>query len=114
MPKKKLTAKQKETLHCDLHPISDWVAIIPDEAENRIGSIILADIAKPRPTRGTVLVTGPGRPVDHDGGEEVIPMSVKTGDYVLFDRGSGKDVRVKGIDVRLVREEGILAVVEEL
>lgn len=110
----KQTSKQAgKEAHCNLRPISDWVAIIPDEPETEFDGIpgfIVPDIAKERPTTGIVLVTGPGR--ETKGGER-IPCQVSTGDRVVFEKFAGKSSKIGPIDVQLVRASSVLCVIEE-
>ena len=54
--------------------------------------------------------TGEGRK-DDDG--KRIPMEVKVGDVVMYKKWGGTEIKVEGKDMLLVKEEDILAIVEE-
>ena len=65
-------------------------------------------IDKERPEQGTVLAVGPGK-VD-DG--EIIKMSVKKGDVVLFTKYGPNEIKIDGKTYLIAREDDILAVLE--
>lgn len=68
----------------------DRVMIQQDEAESKSkGGIILADIAKESPQRGTVVLVGPGRQTLVENKFVNIPIDLKCGDRVLFQKYSG-------------------------
>ena len=81
-----------------------------EEAEQRIGGIIIPDTAKEKPQQGKVLAVGGGKKKD-DG--KVIPMDVKEGDVILFGKYSGQEIKIEGEEVLIMREEEVLAVLEQ-
>ena len=93
-----------------LKPLDDNVVIKPAEAEEvTAGGIVLPDSAKEKPLKGEVVAVGPGRTLKS--GARVEP-SVKKGDVVLFGRYSGTDVKIDGIEHKIMHEAEILAVFE--
>jgi chaperonin GroES len=90
-----------------LRPLDDRVVIEPLEAEEKTaGGIVLPDTAKEKPQRGRVVATGPGRVLD-DGNRAAI--SVTKGDEVLFGKYSGNEVKIDGVEYKIMRENDILA-----
>jgi chaperonin GroES len=90
-----------------LQPLHDRVIIKVIEAETKTPSgIVLSPGAEEKPTQGEVLAAGPGRTNERG---EVIPMSVKAGDRVLFGKYSGQTVTVGGEEVVVMREEELIA-----
>lgn len=90
-----------------LRPLDDRVVVEPKEAEERTaGGIVLPDTAKEKPQRGTVLAVGPGKLQD-DGKRS--PVSVAVGDEVIYGKYSGSDIEVDGREVKILRENDILA-----
>ena len=72
----------------NLKPLYDRVIVKADEAEEKTASgLILADTAKEKPTRGTVVAVGEGK-WDEDG-EKRIPLDVKVGDTVIYSKYGG-------------------------
>ena len=90
-----------------LRPLDDRVVIEPLEAEEKTaGGIVLPDTAKEKPQRGRVVSVGPGRVLD-DGSRATI--SVAKGDEVLFGKYSGNEVKIDGVEYKIMRENDILA-----
>ena len=92
-----------------LKPLADRVIIKQIEAEEKTKSgIILSSAAQEKPQVYEVLEVGPGGVVD---GNEVV-MMVKKGDRVITGKYSGTEVKVDGVEMTIVRQSDILAIVE--
>jgi len=88
----------------NIAPLHDRVIIKPAAAEEKTaGGIIIPDTAKEKPQRGTVVAAGPGKKDE--------PMTVKSGDTVLYGKYAGTEISVEGEDYLIMRESDILAVV---
>lgn len=93
-----------------IKPLADRVVLRFVEAEETTKSgIILAAAAKEKPQVAEVVAVGPGGNVE---GKE-ITMYVKVGDKVLITRYGGTEVKLDGIEYTIVRQNDILAVVED-
>jgi chaperonin GroES len=94
-----------------LRPLDDRVVLkVLDAEEMSSGGILLPDTAKEKPQRGKVTAVGEGKP--NKDGKRVKP-DVKKGDIVLFGKYAGSDVKVGGEDYKILRENEILARLEE-
>jgi chaperonin GroES len=92
-----------------IKPLGDRVLIKRVEAEEKTKSgIILPGQAKEQPQIAQVIAVGPGGIVD---GKE-IKMEVAVGDRVIFEKFSGTEVKADGEDYIIIKQQGILAVVE--
>jgi chaperonin GroES len=92
-------------------PLHDRILVERIEAEEvRKGGIIIPDTAKEKPQQGKVIAVGPGK-VDDDG--KRIPMDVKKGNYILFGKYSGNEIRIGDDEYLIMREEDVLAIVEK-
>jgi len=92
-------------------PLHDRVLVKRLEGEEKTaGGIIIPDAAKEAPIEGEVIAVGEGR-VDENG--KVHPLSVKTGDRVIFSKYGGTDVKLDGVEHLIMREEDILGIVEK-
>ncbi|KRL36438.1 co-chaperonin GroES [Lactobacillus helveticus DSM 20075 = CGMCC 1.1877] len=80
---------------------------VKDEEEKTVGGIVLASNAKKKPTEGEVVAVGEGAYASNG---EKIPMSVKKGDVVLYDRYSGTNVEYEGEKYLVLHEKDILAI----
>ena len=91
-------------------PLHDRVVVRRIEEDERTrGGIIIPDTAKEKPQQGEVVAVGPGAP-DERG--KVQPLDVKAGDFVLFGKWSGTEVKLDGEDLLIMKESDILGVLE--
>ena len=78
-------------------------------ADQTSGGLYIPESAKDKPQEAEVLNVGPGR-LGEDGNHK--PMSVKTGDHVLFGKYSGNEIKLDGEEHIILRESEILAIIE--
>lgn len=94
-----------------LQPLGDRVVIKREESESTTaGGIVLPDSAKDKPARGEVVCIGNGRLLDDGTRGE---LQVKVGDRVIFSSYAGEAFKVDEQELLLMREDDILAVVED-
>ena len=90
-----------------IRPLDDRIVVQPLEAEDKTsGGILLPDSAKVKPQRGKVLAVGEGRTTD--AGSRV-PLTVKVGDEVLYGKYAGTEIKYKGDELKILRENEVLA-----
>ena len=77
--------------------------------EKTAGGLFLPETAKEKPQQAEVIATGNGRPGKDN---ELVPLTVKTGDIVLFGKYAGDEIKLDGVDHIILREQDILAIVE--
>ncbi|HLO70750.1 MAG TPA: co-chaperone GroES [Flavipsychrobacter sp.] len=88
----------------NITPLHDRVIVKAAAAEEKTaGGIIIPDTAKEKPQRGTVVAAGPGKKDE--------PMTVKSGDTVLYGKYAGTEISIEGVDYLIMRESDILAIV---
>ncbi len=103
--------KSKRQTKIKLQPLGDRVVVRRDESEEKTaGGILLPDTAKDKPARGHVVSVGDGRMLDNG---DRAPLQVKVGDHVLFSSYAGETFKVEDEELLLMREDEILAVIEE-
>lgn len=91
-------------------PLRDRVLVRRlEKDEKTAGGIIIPDTAKEKPIEGSVLAVGPGA---QDDSGKLIPMSLKTGDMVLFAKWSGTEVKIDGEELLILKEADILGTLE--
>ncbi len=89
----------------NLTPLADRVIIQQAEAETTTASgIIIPDTAQEKPQEGTVLAVGKGTKDN--------PMTVKTGDNILYSKYGGTELKHKGLDYIIMKESDILAIIK--
>ena len=92
-----------------LKPLNDRVLVKRLESEEKTaGGLYIPDNAKEKPSRGEVLAAGTGKMVDG----KLIPLTVKTGDQVLFSKYAGTEVKLDGEMQLIMREDDILAIID--
>jgi chaperonin GroES len=101
-------------------PLSDRVLIKRKKKETKTASgIVIPDNAAEKLDQGEVMEVGPGKRNDKG---DIIAMSVKKGDLVLFGKYSGQAVKVDGNqlptvdgeeELMVMREEDVFGVIEK-
>ncbi len=98
-------------LKLKLKPLGSRVVIKPLEREEMTKSgIVLPDTAKEKPQEGKVLAVGPGD--RHPDTGRRIPVDLKEGDRVLFQKYAGTEFKLDDEELLIFAEKDILAVVE--
>ena len=93
-----------------LVPLGDKVVLKQLQAEETTKSgIVLPGQAKEKPQQAEVIAVGPGGVVD---GKEVT-MQVKAGDKVIYSKYSGTEVKLGDDEYIVVKQNDIVAIVEE-
>jgi chaperonin GroES len=94
-----------------LQPLGDRVVVQRDAGESTTaGGIVLPDSAKDKPARGTIVSVGNGKLLESG---ERGQLQVKQGDRVLFSAWAGETFKVGDDELLLMREEDILAILED-
>ena len=79
------------------------------EEQKTSGGIIIPETAQEKPQEGEIIAVGPGA-LDDDG-KRVAP-EVKAGDFVLFGKWSGTEVKIDGEELLIMKESDIMGIVE--
>ena len=95
-----------------IRPLADNILVEPLEKDKTLPSgIIIPDTVKEKPQEGKVIAVGPGK---RDESGNRVPMEVKVGDVVMYKKWGGTEIKVENNkEVLLVKEEDILAIVEQ-
>ena len=91
-------------------PLGDRVVVRRiKEDQKTAGGIIIPDTVAEKPQEGEVISVGPGA-LD-ESGKRVKP-EVAAGDYVLFGKWSGTEVKLDGEELLIMKESDIMGVLE--
>ena len=91
-------------------PLGDRVVVRRiKEDQKTAGGIIIPDTVQEKPQEGEVVSVGLGA-LD-DAGKRVA-TEVKAGDYVLFGKWSGTEVKLDGEELLIMKESDIMGVLE--
>jgi chaperonin GroES len=92
-------------------PLGDRVVVRRvKEDQKTAGGIIIPETAQEKPQEGEIVAVGPGA-LD-DNGKRVAP-EVKVGDFVLFGKWSGTEVKIDGDELLIMKESDIMGIVEK-
>lgn len=92
-------------------PLHDRVLVRRIESDEKTaGGLIIPDSAKEKPSEGEIISCGEGARKDSG---ELIPMSVKQGDRILFGKWSGTEVTIDGEEMLIMKESDVLGILED-
>ena len=89
----------------NIKPLADRVLVLPAQAEEKVGGIIIPDTAKEKPQHGTIVAAGNGTKDEE--------MILKEGDEILYGKYSGTELEVEGTKYLIMRQRDVLAVVQK-
>ncbi|CDE89454.1 TPA: co-chaperone GroES [Candidatus Gastranaerophilales bacterium HUM_20] len=93
-----------------LKPLGDRIVIkVIEDTEQTSGGIFIPDSAKEKPQKGEVVAVGQGKM--NDKGERE-PMDVKAGDMVLYAKYAGTDIKMDGVEYKILSVKDALAIIE--
>ena len=93
-----------------LKPLQDRIVIkVIEDTEQTSGGIFIPDSAKEKPQKGEVVAVGEGK--TNDKGEKE-PMEVKVGYIILYAKYAGTDVKMDGVEYKILSIKDALAIVE--
>lgn len=99
-----------------IRPLHDWVVLKAGEKEEKSpGGIIIPDVAKEKPQWGVVISAGPGayekeRGKKKEEEKRFVPVEVKAGDKVLYEKYMAREFELDGHKITMVREAYVLGV----
>ena len=93
-----------------LKPLQDRIVIkVIEDTEQTSGGIFIPDSAKEKPQKGEVVAVGEGK-MNEKGERE--PMDVKVGETVLYAKYAGTDIKMDGVEYKILSVKDALAVIE--
>lgn len=93
-----------------IKPLQDKVLIKREEAlEKTAGGIIIPDTSKEKPSKGVVIAVGQGARNEKG---DLIPMTLKEGDKVLFSKWGGTEIP-NNDNLVILKESDVLGIIIE-
>ncbi len=83
-----------------VQPLDERVLVEPLDQEEKVGSIIIPDTAKEKPSMGKVIAVGT---------DEELQKLIKVGDNVIFGKFAGEEIKIAGKKHLIVSRADILA-----
>ena len=106
------TAPKGSPKKTKLKPLGSRVVVKALEREEITKSgIVLPDTAKEKPQEGRILAVGPGD--RHPDTGQRIPVDLKEGDRVLFQKYAGTEFKLDDEELLILSEKDILGLVED-
>jgi chaperonin GroES len=91
-----------------LKPLQDRVLVRRIESEEKTaGGLYIPESAKEKPAEGMVVSVGEGARKDSG---ELIAMTLKADDKILFGKWSGTEVTVDGEELLIMKESDVLGI----
>jgi len=92
-------------------PLGDRVVVRRVKEDQKTpGGIIIPDTVQEKPQEGEIIAVGPGAINEHTGVRT--PTEVKAGDFVLFGKWSGTEVKIDGEELLIMKESDVMGIVE--
>lgn len=93
-----------------LQPLRDFIVVAMEKqnTEEKVGLIYKPATVEEKVVTGTIVAAGSGYLTDSGA---VVPLEVKEGDRILFNKQMSVEVKHNGETMYLMREEHVLSVV---
>ncbi len=100
------TEVKKQTLK----PLMGYVLVKPSDAETKTASgLYLPESVQEKPAQGTVIAIGEDVVLESG---RVMSAPVKVGDKVLYKKWGGDEIKLGGIEYKLVKFDDLMAILE--
>jgi chaperonin GroES len=94
----------------NVRPLRDRILVRRlEEAEQKVGGIIVPDTAKEKPQQAEVVAVGSGRILENG---SRAPLTLKAGDRVLVGKWSGTEVKIGGEEYLILKEDEVLGILQ--
>ena len=106
MPK----VKNNTTAKMSVKPLMGYVLVEPSEAETRTAAgIYLPEGAQEKPAQGKVVACGDEMVMENG---KVVKCPVKVGDRVVYKKWGGDEIKISGVEYKLVKFDDLMAILE--
>ncbi|MBI3485588.1 co-chaperone GroES [Candidatus Daviesbacteria bacterium] len=94
----------------NLRPLMGYILVEPSAADTRTASgIILPESAQEKPAQGTVVACGEDLILESG---KVLKCPVQVGDKVVYKKWGGDEIKIAGIEYKLVKFDDLMGVLE--
>lgn len=106
MPNKLAEKIKKVTLR----PLMGYILIEPDVAESKTASgLYLPETVQERPAQGKVISIGEDMILENG---KIMKAPVKVGDKVVYKKWGGDEIKLSGVEYKLVKFDDLMGVLE--
>ncbi len=104
------TNTERKSTKVTLRPLMGYVLVEPSLAETKTTSgLYLPESAQEKPAQGTVVAVGDTL---YEAGREIL-APVKVGDKVVYKKWGGDEIKVGGVEYKLVKFDDLMGVLED-
>jgi chaperonin GroES len=105
-----MSAKQATDNKLSIKPLAGYILVEPLPSETATASgIILPETAQEKPAHGTVLAVGEDMVVNGI----KLQAPVRVDQKVVYKKWGGDEIKVKGVEYKLVRFDDLMAILED-
>ena len=109
-PFTKMQKVNKNTTKVSIKPLMGYVLVEPSSADSKTASgIILPESAQEKPAQGIVVSVGEDMVFENG---KVLKVSVKVGDKVVYKKWGGDEIKISGVEYKLVKFDDLMAILE--
>lgn len=102
--------KKSTASKLNIKPLMGYVLVEPSSAETTTTSgIILPESAQEKPAQGKVISCGDDMVLENG---KVVKCPVKTGDKVVYKKWGGDEIKISGVEYKLVKFDDLMAILE--
>lgn len=106
----KTKSEKTEAKKMTIKPLMGYVVVEPSAAETKTASgLYLPQSAQEKPAQGTVVAISDS--IVLESGRE-ISAPVKVGDKVIYKKWGGDEIKLNGVEYKLVKFDDLMAVIE--
>lgn len=111
MPKTKQVEKKLTSNPLRIKPLMGYLLVEPSEGESKTASgIFLPESAKEKPAQGKVVAVGEDFLLPNGAS---LKSPVKVGDIVVYKKWGGDEIKIGGVEYKIVKFEDLMAIIEE-
>jgi chaperonin GroES len=102
--------KIKEVKKLTLRPLMGYLLVEPSSAESKtVSGLYLPETAQEKPAQGIVVAIGEA--IVLESGKTILPP-VKVGDKVVYKKWGGDEIKLSGVEYKLVKFDDLMGVLE--
>lgn len=103
-------AKAQTNSKLGIRPLMGYILVEPMEAETMTASgIVLPETAQEKPAQGTVVAIGDDLLLESG---KIMKAPVSVGDKVVYRKWGGDEIKIAGVEYKLVKFDDLMAVLE--
>lgn len=105
-----MVKNKKNISKLSVKPLMGYVLVEPSGAESTTASgIILPESAQEKPAQGKVIACGDDMVLENG---KAVKCPVKVGDKVVYKKWGGDEIKISGIEYKLVKFDDLMAILE--